>query len=269
MRFGWIATLALMISTGEVESQSWREALGARKMSTVSATPCSATDVRRDTVFLVGAASTLDMYVERGGGWDQIITRVGPDTLRAVLVGRLCGRVGDELVFASERGRMAIRGFHLSDGAYGAAILAYYRDPQGALSRVQPVDANGAGARFVDHRTYVTDQARRRDSLRVAEQEEQTREAAAAELAAERASRDRERGYARLGWSSRAINAVMNGQIYVGMTAAMVEAAWGQPEHRTRSVSGTGVFEQWAYSLGHYVYLNDGKVSSFTTTSSR
>jgi len=64
--------------------------------------------------------------------------------------------------------------------------------------------------------------------------------------------------------------AVLEKRVVIGMTAAQVQEAWGQPTNVNRSVSAGGTNEQWVYPRGaaktNYVYLDDGIVRSFQTS---
>lgn len=61
--------------------------------------------------------------------------------------------------------------------------------------------------------------------------------------------------------------AISQGRIVVGMTAAQAQAAWGSPTSVNRTVTAGSTHEQWVYRRGkmttNYVYLDDGVVRSF------
>lgn len=63
------------------------------------------------------------------------------------------------------------------------------------------------------------------------------------------------------GWSAEVTRLVIARQIRVGMTAAQVREAWGQPRRVNRTTTATGVGEQWVYS-GGYAYLTNGVVTA-------
>lgn len=55
---------------------------------------------------------------------------------------------------------------------------------------------------------------------------------------------------------------IANGQVVLGMTKAMCEAAWGTPQWvNTTIVSGLR-HEQWVYSYGKYLYFDNGKLTA-------
>ncbi len=55
---------------------------------------------------------------------------------------------------------------------------------------------------------------------------------------------------------------IANGQVVLGMTKAMCEAAWGTPQWvNTTIVSGLRN-EQWVYSYGKYLYFDNGKLTA-------
>lgn len=61
--------------------------------------------------------------------------------------------------------------------------------------------------------------------------------------------------------------AISQGRIVVGMTAAQAQAAWGSPTSVNRTVTAGSTHEQWVYRrekmTTNYVYLDDGVVRSF------
>lgn len=51
--------------------------------------------------------------------------------------------------------------------------------------------------------------------------------------------------------------------IHVGMTGAQVLAScWGKPIRNNRTITASGVREQWVYGNGSYVYVTDGVVTA-------
>jgi hypothetical protein len=84
-------------------------------------------------------------------------------------------------------------------------------------------------------------------------------------LAAGRANAEAERFEARVkaqGWPADVTNAVIQHKIRIGMTAAQVEMAWGEPERVHETVTAAGTREQWAYGSGTYLYFTDGKLTA-------
>jgi hypothetical protein len=61
--------------------------------------------------------------------------------------------------------------------------------------------------------------------------------------------------------------AALSGKIMVGMSAAKVRHAWGQPSTINRSMVAGRSHEQWVYRLGNrdtqYVYLENDRVTSW------
>lgn len=50
----------------------------------------------------------------------------------------------------------------------------------------------------------------------------------------------------------------------IGMTTGQVEVSlWGKPESVNRTVTASGVREQWVYGNGQYLYFEDGVLTSF------
>lgn len=54
-------------------------------------------------------------------------------------------------------------------------------------------------------------------------------------------------------------------RVVVGMTAAQVRQAWGEPQSINRTQSARGTEEQWVYGLGYYVYVFNGVVTAVQT----
>jgi hypothetical protein len=66
----------------------------------------------------------------------------------------------------------------------------------------------------------------------------------------------------KMGWSQRAIDAVLAGKIYLGMNKDMVIEAWGRPDDINRTIVPGKTHEQWVYGLGSYVYFENGIVTA-------
>jgi hypothetical protein len=60
----------------------------------------------------------------------------------------------------------------------------------------------------------------------------------------------------------RTKDAVLNGQIILRMSAEDARASWGEPKNINRTVSTSGVHEQWVYG-NTYVYFEDGVLTSW------
>lgn len=66
-------------------------------------------------------------------------------------------------------------------------------------------------------------------------------------------------------WSNRICNTVAKKEIYVGMTAEQVKAAWGKPYKINTTIGSYGNHEQWVMSDGigsDYVYFENGIMTS-------
>lgn len=57
-------------------------------------------------------------------------------------------------------------------------------------------------------------------------------------------------------------NAICNRHIVVGMTVAMVHAAWGSPRDINRTLHYDGMEERWVYGLSRYVYVKNDVVTA-------
>lgn len=218
-----------------------------------------------DSVALVADAETsidarlIVAYSTREGVVEgvRILPPMNPDTLRATVVSGGCRVLPEGYVSALA---LEADGRHLLYGiTTGEPPLAWLRgiEPGGALTRLE---YDKAARRHATPAALGRLQRERQAADAAAKAAEQRRQAAAKE-ARRKAQASKIAEYRKRGWSERAINAVLEGKIYIGMTAAMVRASWGEPEDINRTTYPFGVHEQWVYS-GNYVYLEDGKVTT-------
>lgn len=56
--------------------------------------------------------------------------------------------------------------------------------------------------------------------------------------------------------------AIFSRQIVIGMTADEARRSWGEPSKINASVGSYGRHEQWVYPDSHYVYIDNGLVTS-------
>lgn len=56
---------------------------------------------------------------------------------------------------------------------------------------------------------------------------------------------------------------ILNGFIWIGMTSSMVIDSRGRPKDNNKSVGSWGVHEQWIYDNNVYLYIKNGKLSSW------
>lgn len=63
-------------------------------------------------------------------------------------------------------------------------------------------------------------------------------------------------------WSKETWDLIKANRIRIGMTADMVRMSWGNPQDINRTVYSFGVYEQWVYGLGCYVYFENGVVTA-------
>ena len=64
-------------------------------------------------------------------------------------------------------------------------------------------------------------------------------------------------------FSKKALKAIKEGRIYIGMTDRNVLVSWGPPKKVNRTVGKWGTHEQWVYSENTFVYIENGKVTSW------
>lgn len=51
--------------------------------------------------------------------------------------------------------------------------------------------------------------------------------------------------------------------IWIGMTEEMILDSMGKPEDKNRTVGSWGVHEQWIYNGDTYLYIENGKLTSW------
>jgi hypothetical protein len=52
-------------------------------------------------------------------------------------------------------------------------------------------------------------------------------------------------------------------ELYIGMRAEQVEnSSWGKPKEKNVTTYAWGTHEQWVYSSGNYIYLENGVVTA-------
>jgi len=58
-------------------------------------------------------------------------------------------------------------------------------------------------------------------------------------------------------------NRILSSKIWIGMTKEMLQESLGSPYDINRTVTANHVSEQWVYSQGNYVYLDNNIVTSW------
>lgn len=71
---------------------------------------------------------------------------------------------------------------------------------------------------------------------------------------------------ARLAYKERVQTAIVEGKVFIGMTADEVRQSWGSPTKINSSIGSYGKHDQWVYERAQkgtqYVYLENGTVTS-------
>jgi len=69
------------------------------------------------------------------------------------------------------------------------------------------------------------------------------------------------------GYDPRTIDAIIEGEVFMGMSTKQVLYSWGKPDDINRTVGSWGVHEQWVYDRGdyssQYLYFEDGELNSW------
>lgn len=60
-------------------------------------------------------------------------------------------------------------------------------------------------------------------------------------------------------------NLIIGRKLKLGMTAEMVEMAWGSPEHITKTESQFGLIELWVYDIHRALHFENGKLTIIST----
>ncbi len=63
-------------------------------------------------------------------------------------------------------------------------------------------------------------------------------------------------------WPPKICESVARREVYVGMAAEQVRAAWGKPDHINTTSTGTVEHEQWVWGSSQYAYFEDGFLTS-------
>ena len=66
-------------------------------------------------------------------------------------------------------------------------------------------------------------------------------------------------------YGSVVVDKIINEKIWIGMTPEMAVASWGNPEKVNKTVSSSGIKEQWVYP-SDYLYFKEGILRSFQSS---
>jgi hypothetical protein len=64
-------------------------------------------------------------------------------------------------------------------------------------------------------------------------------------------------------WDQSDCERIDRAEIWIGMDSDQLTVSWGPPTRINRTVGTFGTNEQWVYGDSRYVYLDNGKVTSF------
>lgn len=67
-------------------------------------------------------------------------------------------------------------------------------------------------------------------------------------------------------WDKATAEIIKQRKIKLGMSEKQLLLSWGKPERINKTVGSSGVNEQWVYGVGQYVYMQNGKVTSFQSS---
>lgn len=66
------------------------------------------------------------------------------------------------------------------------------------------------------------------------------------------------------GWGKKAIKAIADGKVFIGMSEEQVIESWGRPDNINSTISQWGTNQQWCYEH-QYLYFSNGKLDSMQT----
>lgn len=78
------------------------------------------------------------------------------------------------------------------------------------------------------------------------------------------AKKERSEKYAKLKikYGKSVADLMIDGYVRIGWTKQMCRESWGEPETINKITTGYSVSEQWVYSLGSYLYFENGKLTA-------
>jgi hypothetical protein len=202
------------------------------------------------------------------------ISASSPDPATPHLLARRAGSAPEPVVLwdgcAAARGRLAVRPSAGSGCSLRLVPTAASRDSVERLRALWRVaDSVSAAEAIVEARERArADSLAREAAARIAEAREKEEARARAEDAREQARSiaARKAAWRRQGWSERQISLVLDRRVAIGMSKAMVRAAWGEPDDINTMITGYGRDEQWVYRRGdfrgQYVYFENGRVTA-------
>jgi hypothetical protein len=65
-------------------------------------------------------------------------------------------------------------------------------------------------------------------------------------------------------WTQDVVKIIKQRKVKISMTTEQVIISWGKPDDINKSVGSWGVHEQWVYGDGHYLYFEDGILTSYS-----
>ena len=260
------SVLSQPVSAG---GQAWETALGPRYVGNdpwIGRTCRWDAGSSRDTLYLLSGPHLSELTLTRAHApgytpWERLDVPAEPDTLVTVLAHVECdeNRVR-RLIIRSDSSWLGLS----MDDLIGVSdtvlrrTSVHLRDSTGALVPAAAwYDAMRRQVTLMSGPHLVT------LNRRVAQAQIASQREARAERA--KAASEQRRALLRRGWSAAHVDRILAGRITIGMTAAMVREAWGDPERINTTHSATGTDEQWVYG-DSYVYLHNNVVTAIQTS---
>jgi len=119
----------------------------------------------------------------------------------------------------------------------------------------------GISTLFSRYKNFVTGDAQREEQRRA---EEEAKHLEENKILKERDEKRREESRLIKKWGKKTAKAIMEKEVFIGMTKEQVVASWGSPTDINRTVGSWGVHEQWIYNdYGPYLYFENGRLTAF------
>lgn len=239
--------------------------------------PCTPTSDKPDSMafFSAWGPTELKTWTRSYGGdlsWDSpqySYTWNSVDTLRARLVGLYCDHLGSVLLLERD-------GLYFSLGTDGIGHSYDYSVVRFGVGETFVIGAGGAldpavldesssegnrGLAILGSAGLAAGQKRLQEEKAARDSASQ----AVAEASAEASEAKRVAEIRAKRWPRRMKTAVVDREVMVGMSEAMVLLSWGGPDDINTTATAQGSSEQWVYG-NNYVYFANGVVTAFQTS---
>ncbi len=146
----------------------------------------------------------------------------------------------------------------------GFMTSAIYGEIIGYIPRMYLYPEDPAVKDFLDRKLRLNLEEAKLKREQVAKEAKLSNEEQARQAELRRQAQAKER-YARLvkKYGSTTGRKIAEGKIWLGITPEMARDSWGRPKDINRTVTVSGVREQWVYGSHQYLYFNNGILTSW------